>query len=134
LTSATLTTSSDIVGATGATLTVTLQNVNTIPFGGYITLQIPYWNSEAVGAPTYYHMLSTSGLICVGVTNLIISLSCTYSNDVNRNLNVTNLLGASIAPSTTITFTVNNFINPYNNYTKSGFILTTYSAAGCAID
>ena len=97
-------------------------------------LTFPYWNSAAPSGSTYYHMISTSSPTCTGVTTLLVFLACTYSNDANKELTVTNLLGSDAAAGTTITFTVNSFTNPYSTAPKSGFVVSTYSSTGCIID
>ena len=84
LSTATFTTGSTIVGGTGSTMTVSFVTQNNLPYNGYILLTLPYWNSAAPTGSTYYHMISSSTPTCTGVNNLLVLLSCTYSNDANR--------------------------------------------------
>ena len=122
--------SSQTVGATGNTLTVTFTNNNALESTGSIELTFPYWNPNSPTA-TYIDMISSSTPTCTGSGSLSSTLTCSYSSKV---LTLTNIASANISSGSTLTFTVSDFTNPYNGAPKSGFTLATYNSNGCEIE
>ena len=82
-----------------------------------LVMLFPYWNPSSA---TVLQMISTSGLTCAGVTNMQVSLTCSYST-TTLLLTVTGVSSSDIPAGSTMTFTVNNFQNPYNGIPKGGF-------------
>ena len=127
MTSASLTSSSTVVGKTGATLTVTFVPKNIIKTTGSLVLVFP------LRCCTNFHMLEVDNPICTGVTTLKTSLTCSYVK-TSRMLTITNILASDQAGGTSMSFTVDNLINPDSTYPKSGFSLTSYDNTGGQID
>ena len=127
MTSASLSSSSTIVGKTGATLTVTFVPKNIIKTTGSLVLVFP------LRCCTNFHMLDVDNPICTGITTLKTSLTCSYVK-TSRMLTITNILASDQAGGTSMSFTVDNLINPDSTYPKSGFSLTSYDNTGGQID
>ena len=66
---------------------------------------------------------------CVGLVTLKSQLTCVY-DPLTRLLKVTNAAPVDLTSETAVSFTVDNFQNPYNGIEKSGFQITTRENTG----
>lgn len=58
------------------------------------------------------------------------SITCSY-NQINQRLTLTNIINSDITGgSTTISFKVDSFINPYSGVPKTGFVISTADSNG----
>ena len=126
MTTATLTSSSQVVGTDGNTLSVLFKIANAMSAGGTIALTLPYWNPSST--TKIHHLTSPT---CTGTFTLSGSLTCTYDS-TTRILTVTN--SAARSAGATLGFDVTGFRNPYNGIPKSGFSLATYDSSSCNIE
>ena len=126
ITLASLTPSSLTVGASGLTLTASFQLQNAFKSGYQIQMLFPLWNPSSA-APS--HMLSTASPKCIGVINMQASLTCSY--DMTKMiLTITNAVASDDLGGATMSFSVDNFQNPYNGFDKGGFQITTFESTG----
>ncbi|CDW83721.1 UNKNOWN [Stylonychia lemnae] len=126
ITTAMISSSSQIVGSSGNTLTVSFVVVNQLAAGGVINMVFPYWNPSS---STKLHMITSP--TCTGVDFLPRSLACSYdTTTLTLSIGIT-----SAVPSfTIISFAVTGFRNPYNGVPKSGFYLSTYDSQNCVVE
>ncbi len=127
----TVTFSSDnqVIGASGATLTVTFTNTNSLDKDGKIVIDFPWWNHKA-GMDT--HFIDTESPTCTDGSNMIIS-SCAYSN-ADKQLTVNLNLVTDSPASTSHTFEVSGFRNPYSGAQRNGFTVSAYDSDSCQIE
>lgn len=86
---ASLTPSSNVVGASSLTLTVSFVIVSPFKTGYEIQMIVPAWNPNpaAVNPP---HMITVASPVCAGITNIVASPTCTYDK-ATKILRVTNV-------------------------------------------
>lgn len=86
---ASLTPSSNVVGASSLTLTVSFVIVSPFKTGYEVEMVVPAWNPNlaAVDPP---HMITTTNPVCVGVTNVNTAPTCSYDK-TTKILRLTNV-------------------------------------------
>ena len=67
---------------------------------------------------------------CTGVTNMKSSITCSYDK-VRRRLTLTNMINNNVSGgSTSLTFYVDSFLNPYSGIPKTGLYISTADSNG----
>lgn len=123
MTTPTITSDSDIVGATGVVLTITFQNIGTVKANGHVIMTFPYYvstTSMVSGTPT-----------CSNNNNMNAGMTCVFSSNT---LTISNPVTSDETTVKTFSFKVTNCRNPYNGKSKTGFTIYTTDSSGGQID
>ena len=132
LTSVSLTTSSDVVGANN-TLTVSIVIAHAVVAGGKIKLTLPKWNGNAPVSDVLSFI--RTGYTVTAITNVQSNLTTSFSTGISSDiLTISNATLSEIAAGSTISFSVNNFYNPISTATYSGFSAETSDSSDGSID
>ena len=104
---ASLTPSSNVVGASSLTLTVSFVIVSSFKSGYEVQMLVPAWNSNpsAVNPP---HMFTSTNPICAGITNVNAAPTCSYDK-TTKILRITNVAPSTVSAGSTMTLTVDSF-------------------------
>lgn len=123
----TLVPSSFVVGASGLTLTTTFQTVNTFKTSFELHMQFPIWNPLAVAQLS---MITVNNPSCNGLAPSFMPaiLTCTFNSATNI-LTITSPITAELPGGTALSFSVDNFQNPYNGKPKTEFYISIYDPA-----
>lgn len=120
---AVLSSSSDIVGDTGATLTVAITPSYILAASGTIAITIPVYYTSA-GSD---YMISTSSPTCTAQSTITVT-SCTFVIS-SRQIEIEYEFKNGARSKQTATFYIENcFKNPITPETKSGFIVQSFDA------
>lgn len=89
---ASLTPSSNVVGASSLILTISFVIVSPFKTGYEVQMIVPAWNpnAAAVNPP---HMFTSTNPVCVGITNVNAATTCSYDK-TTKILRVTNVVAS----------------------------------------
>jgi hypothetical protein len=119
-----LSSSSTVVGANGATLKATVTSATMIPGTGTLLLNFPLYYTNS---GTQDQMISTTSPICSGTD--ITVLSC-YFTPQSRLLTLNYKFNDGNDRYAAVDFSIQSFKNPINPIPKTGFSLTILDAIG----
>jgi len=116
---ASLSSSSNVIGDSGLTLTVSFTTVSPFKSGYELQLKVPVYNPNAA-AVNPGDMITSATPTCIGTLGMNSGLSCSFDT-TTRILQLLGVSSTDLPGGTVMTFTVDNFRNPYNGMAKTGF-------------
>lgn len=130
MTAGSITPGSFLVGDSGVSITVAFTPKNYLKTNGKVVVYFPPWNPEE-GTRADHYIQSTSPS-CGSVSGMSTFLSCTYNRDT-RKLTVTSPVSADTT-GISLSFSVDNFKNPYSGKPRTGFYISTTDSSDGQID
>lgn len=125
LLSANIQSSSLLIGSQFNTLKVSFTPKNLLKTTGKVNVFLPMYNYMD-------HQISSNTPKCLSVSGMNTAMTCAYNN-VTQILTVSNPVAAD-SSNVMLSFTVDNFRNPYNGIPKINYNIFTVDALNNAID
>jgi hypothetical protein len=97
-----------------------------------IIMTFPFWNPDD-GPATAKHHIQQVTPYCQPYEGMNVLMTCAYKIET-RQLFLYTPVAAEVPGGTTLRFSVDNFLNPYNGKAKHGFTIVTTDAYGGLID
>jgi hypothetical protein len=110
-----------LVGDSGTTIIVSFRPKNILKTNGKVVVYFPPWNPEEGSRSDHY--IQSLNPVCKSVSGMNSILTCTYNKDT-RKLTVTQPVTADVT-GVTLSFSVDNFKNPYSGKPRTGFYIST---------
>lgn len=117
------------IAAEGVQVKITFRPKNTLKTNGRVQVFFPYWNPDG---NQLAQLNEKATLNCKGTAPMKTTISCSYNVD-SRLLTLLDPVTADTS-QVDLTFTVDNFRNPYSAKPRTGYTIVTLDNVGGKID